>query len=649
MEASTRTVAGAREAIDSHAWRDAFQLLSESDATEPLPPPWLEELANAAWWTGHLDVAIDARERAFAQYVDEGNNRAAAIVALHISHDYQSKLSKALESAWFKRAESLLDREDECIEHAHVARRRAANAAARGELDEALNLAQHALDLGTRYGDKDVMALALHDLGRFRITKGDVEEGLSELDEAALAAMHGEIGPYPTAVIYCNVIEACRDLADYRRAGEWTEAAKRWCERQAIAGFPGQCRVDQAEVMKLRGAWAEAEQAARDASEELKHFRLSVAARAFYEIGEVRLRVGDYAGAAEAFGEAAELGLDPQPGAALLKLAEGNPAAAHTSIRRAVEDQPWDRLARARLLPAQVEIAIAAGDLRSAETAVDELGRIAEAYGSDALRAHATQARGAVQLAEGDAAGAARSAREAWRFWHEIDAPYEAAKARTLLGLAARELGDEDGALPHLQAARSAFQQLGAVPDARRLAALVPDSAGPVSLPVMRAFLFTDIVSSTRLVEVVGDDAWGDLVGWHNSALRSLFAEHGGEEVDHAGDGFFVAFDSVGDALDCAIAIQRRLLDHRRTHGFAPQVRIGVHAAHAARGQDGYRGKGVHEAARVGALAEGGEILSTSSTLAGYEDRFVVSAPRSVSLKGLTEPVEVVTIDWTSR
>ena len=648
MEAGIREIEGAREALDRHAWQDAFRLLSEADAADPLPPPWLAELADAAWWTGHLQVAIDARERAFAQYTDEGNNRAAAVVALQISHDYQSKLSKALESAWFKRAESLLDREPECIEHAHVARRRAANAAAHGELDEAMNLAQHALDLGTRHGDKDVMALALHDLGRFNITKGNVDEGLSQLDEAALAAMHGEIGPYPTAVIYCNVIEACRDLADYRRAGEWTEAAKRWCERQAIAGFPGQCRVDQAEVMKLRGAWAEAEQAARAASEELKGFRLSVAARAFYEIGEVRLRVGDNAGAAEAFGEAAELGLDPQPGGALLKLSEGNAAGALTSITRAVEDQSWDRLARARLLPAQVEIAIVAGDLRVAETAVDELRRIADAYGSDALRAHATQARAAVHLAEGDAAGAGRCAREAWRFWQEIDAPYEAAKARALLGLAARELGDEDGAVPHLLAAKTAFQQLGAAPDARRLMTLLPDSA-QAPAPVTRAFLFTDIVSSTRLIEAVGDEAWADLVGWHNATLRALFAEHGGEEVDHAGDGFFVAFESVAEAVECAVATQRRLLDHRRTHGFAPQVRIGVHAAQASKGRDGYGGRGVHEAARVGALAEGGEILTTSSTVASLGDRFTVSAARSVELKGLSEPVDVVTIDWTSR
>ncbi len=183
------------------------------------------------------------------------------------------------------------------------------------------------------------------------------------------------------------MIEACRNLADYRRAGEWTEAAKRWCERQAIAGFPGQCRVDRAEVMKLRGAWAEAEQEARDACDELKDFRLPVAARAFNELGEIRLRVGDQAGATDAFAQASQLGLDPQPGLALLKLAEGNTAAATASIARAVDEKPWDRLARARLLPAQVEIALAAGDSRVAQAAVEELQRIADAYGSDALTA----------------------------------------------------------------------------------------------------------------------------------------------------------------------------------------------------------------------------------------------------------------------
>ena len=633
----------AREAIDRHAWKEAFDILGASDERSPLPPDWLERYAESAWWNGRLDACIDARERAYAAFLAAGEPRSAAVVALRIAHNYESKLSATQESAWNKRAESLLDREPECVEHAHLARRRAAGAAAAGELDEALRLAEHALDIATRYGHRDLMALALHDLGRFRITKGEVEEGLSQLDEATLAAMHGEIGPYPTAVIYCNVIEACRNLADYRRAGEWTEAAKRWCERQAIAGFPGQCRVDRAEVMKLRGSWAEAEQEARDACDELKDFRLPVAARAFNELGEIRLRVGDQAGAADAFGQASQLGLDPQPGLALLKLAEGNIAAAAASIARAVDDKPWDRLARARLLPAQVEIGLAAGDSSVAQAAVEELQRIADAYGSDALRAHSRQARASVQLAEGDAPGAARSAREAWEFWQEIDAPYEGAQTRTILGLAYRALGDDDAGLLQLRAARTTFRELGATPDARRLTALL-DEVAPESAPsVTRAFLFTDIVASTQLVEAIGDEAWESLVRWHDQTLRAHFGRHGGEEVDHAGDGFFVAFSDARAALDCAVAIQRTLADHRREHGFAPQVRIGVHATAAAESDGRYRGMGVHEAARIAALAGGAEIVASAGSVDGD---FPTTEPRSVTLKGISEPIDVVTIEW---
>jgi class 3 adenylate cyclase len=638
-------LADARDAIDRNAWKDAFALLQAADRELQLPPDWLELLAETAWWNGRLDDCIDARERSFAGYLERGEPRGAAVEALRISHNYESKLNHSLESAWFKRAETLLDREPESVEHAYLARRRAANAAAAGRLDEALALAEYALELGTRCGDRDTMALALHDLGRFRITKGDVEQGLGELDEATLAAMHGEIGPYATAVIYCNVIEACRNLADYRRAGEWTEAAKRWCERQAIAGFPGQCRVDRAEVMKLRGAWAEAEQEARDACDELKNFRLPVAARAFYELGEIRLRVGDLAGATAAFDQASELGLDAQPGTALLKLAAGNPTAALTSIGRALDDQSWDRLARARLLPAQVEIALAAGEPRVAEAAVDELRRIAEAYGSEAIRAHTDHAFASVQLANGDPGGAAKSARSAFQLWREIDAPFEAARARALLGVALRELGDDDGALIQLRAASTALEQLGAAPDARRVATLLAEAGAPEpeGEVLAKTFVFTDVVESTKLIEAIGDPAWESLVRWHDQTLRSLFAEHGGEEVDDAGDGFFVAFETPRAALACAVAIQQKLAEHRREHGFAPQVRIGVHATDAAGSGGKYRGRGVHEAARIGALAGGAEIVASAGTVDGD---FAVTERRSVALKGLTEPVDVVTIEW---
>ncbi|MGQ0571629.1 MAG: adenylate/guanylate cyclase domain-containing protein, partial [Armatimonadota bacterium] len=159
-------------------------------------------------------------------------------------------------------------------------------------------------------------------------------------------------------------------------------------------------------------------------------------------------------------------------------------------------------------------------------------------------------------------------------------------------------------------------------------------------------FMFTDIVKSTSLVEAVGDVAWLDLIRWHDQTLRSLFARHGGEEIDHAGDGFFIAFNDAAAAVECAVAIQRTLADHRRGHGFSPQLRIGLHTAAATRAGQGYKGKGVHEAARIAALAEGEQIVASHETVNGAPTRFGASEPRTVSLKGFSEPVQVVTIDW---
>ena len=162
----------------------------------------------------------------------------------------------------------------------------------------------------------------------------------------------------------------------------------------------------------------------------------------------------------------------------------------------------------------------------------------------------------------------------------------------------------------------------------------------------MKTFLFTDIVRSTDLVSAIGDDAWLDVVRWHDEKLRSLFAGHGGEEVDHAGDGFFVAFDDPASAIGCAVAIQRALADHRRAHGFAPSVRIGVHATAATRSGRIYRGKGVHEAARIAALAEGDEIIASRDTVTSSARSITVVDAREVRLKGISDPVEIVRIDW---
>jgi class 3 adenylate cyclase len=637
----------ARDAIERHAWREAFDLLTAADESGELSPEDIESFAEAAWWTGRMDECIQAQERAYAAYVEAGNGRRAARVALKLARNYQNKLAPSVAGGWLNSAQRLLQEEPECPEHGYLSLTLAFVGWTLGNLDNALDYAKRTFEIGSRFGDRDLQALGLNFQGGILVAKGKVSEGLALLDEAMVGAVGGELTPDATGSIYCGTIGTCERLADYRRAAEWTEAANRWCDRESITGFPGRCRVHRAHIMRLRGAWAEAEEDAQRACDELRDFTPTFAADAFYELGEIRLRMGDLTAAEDAFRQAHELGKEPQPGLSLVRLAEGNVDAAATMINRALAQESLDRLARARLLPAQVEIAVAAGDLETARLAADELGPIAEAYGTPALQASAACARGAVQLAEGDAVAACESLRRGWRLWQEVDAPYEAARARVLLAAAYRDEGDAEAATLELRAARSAFERLGATPDARRAAELLGDGASQKATPrAVKTFMFTDIVKSTNLVEAIGDEAWENLLHWHDQTLRSLFGEHEGEEVKHAGDGFFVAFPDAARAVECAAAIQRTLADHRREHGFAVQVRIGLHSAEAThRGRD-YGGKGVHQAARIAALAEGGEILASRETLEGGSMPFVVSDPREVSLKGISDPVQVASVDW---
>lgn len=163
------------------------------------------------------------------------------------------------------------------------------------------------------------------------------------------------------------------------------------------------------------------------------------------------------------------------------------------------------------------------------------------------------------------------------------------------------------------------------------------------SVRVAKTFVFTDIVKSTNLVEAMGDEAWAALLRWHNDTLRSVFNAHQGTEVVSTGDGFFVEFETPDAALACAVAIQRTLAEHRQTHGFAPQVRIGVHTSDATKIGSNFTGKGVHEAARIAALAAGGEILASRQTMI---PRYNASEPRMVTLRGIAEPMEIVSVQW---
>jgi class 3 adenylate cyclase len=646
----------AREALSRHAWNEAYELMAEADRAGDLGAEDLEVLAEAAWWVGQHEASREAWERASTLHARCGDKVAAAHAAVRLAFGLLPTGARSVLNGWLNRAERLLQGQPETPVHALLAVVRGVAALTTGGLDTAAELGRRALDLGTRFDIPDVQAMGLHIEGRALVEKGQVEEGMGLVDEATAAAVSGELSPQVTGALYCGTVSACWSLADYRRAEEWTDAAERWCRRRSINGFPGVCRVHRAQVMKLRGSWREAEGQALLACKELPSWSPLDVGRALYEIGEIRLRTGDLAGAEDAFLQANEAGHDPNPGLALLRLAQRDVQAAAATIRDAIDNPaqgpsfealPNSELQRAALLPAQVEISVAAGDLDVARAAAEELERIAETYGTMALRASAAWAHGSVQLAEGQAEGAQRSLRRSAALWTELDAPYETARARLALADAYRAGGNDGRAALEYQAALSAFDRLGATPDARRAAeALGPQAARRAPQRVERAFMFTDIVRSTNLVEALGDEAWGHLIRWHDEMLRSLVAAYRGEVVKAVGDGFFVAFPSGGEAMECAVAIQRTLEEHRRAHGFAPQVRIGVHAAQATLEGLDYRGGGVNAAARIGALAQADEILVSAETAAVAFTQVLTSEHRAVTLKGFSEPVDVVSIQW---
>jgi DNA-binding SARP family transcriptional activator/class 3 adenylate cyclase len=454
------------------AWRETYERLRDADLAARLGPEDLEALAEASWWCGQLEECITAHERAHAAHAAAGHVPQAAFVALKLARDYEDKLDHSIASGWQRRAERLLEGEPESPEHGHLALVHARVGLEEGKFEVALAEAERAVDIGIRFGNRDLQAEGMMYQGKVLVAMGQVASGLALLDEANAAAVCGELGPMATANVYCTTISTCRDLADYRRAGEWTQMARRWCEQQAISGFPGICRVYHAEVMRLRGAWGEAEQEVRRACKELGRFVPRRAAAAFYQLGEIRLRIGDLGAAEEAFRQAHELCWNPEPGLSLLRLAQGDVIAAAASIRRVLSGQTY-RLGRAMLLPAQVDIAIAAGDLQTAREATDELASIAEAYGSPALVASAHSARGALKLAEGEPGVAMDSLRRAVHMWQEVDAPYEVARARVLLAASLEAQGDDYAAEFERSAALRAFERVGALADANRTAQLL--------------------------------------------------------------------------------------------------------------------------------------------------------------------------------
>jgi class 3 adenylate cyclase len=633
----------AREAASAHAWRAAYAAYAEADAAA-LTPDDLQHFADAAWWTGKLDEAINLRERSYAAFHAAGETRRAARLALALSWDYSGRGAFAVSHGWFANAERLLEDAPDSAENGVLTLTRAVNTMfEQGDSRQAIPDFERAFELAQRFGDRDTQVLALVGKGRALVKAGEVEQGLALLDEATAAAICGELRPFSTGLVYCITISSCHDLGDYRRAAEWTEAANRWCDRLDVSGFPGACRIHRAEIMRLRGDLAGAEKQALAACEELHDFERAITAGGYYEIGEIRRRRGELAASEEAYRTANELGREPQPGLALLRLLEGKVDAAVAGITRTLQDVQ-DPLARLQRLPAQVEIALAGSDLNTARSALAEFEQIVDSYRIDGRRtpafdAIAQFAAGQIKLAENDPAGAAALLRHARDEWQRVGAPYETARARALLASALRRQGDEHAAVAELEAALSMFERVGARLDAARAKELL----GRVD--VRRTFLFTDIVDSTRLLETLGAEKWKRLLARHNELLRERIVDNGGEVIKQTGDGFFASFENPKAALEAAVAIQRAL----DAEIVAPDVRIGAHTGDAFT-TDGetrdFGGPGVHIAARIGAAAGRAEILVSTDTLDGIASTFRLSEPRVETLKGLEAPVEVVAVDW---
>ncbi len=652
------SLTSAREAIQRHDWDSALEALLEVDEHEELSPTDLTLLGDAHWWSGDPDSAVAAYERAFAGFDRSGDGAQAASVAALLAYFAIRRQNSAVAGAWMARASGLLENEPPGAGHAWLSLLGVAfGLYVEVDMDQVVERADQTIALAKELNMSGVQSLAMSFKATALIQKGEWREGVSLIDESTVVAMSQGADLRTASDVYCNTIAACAGLGDFRRAGEWTEA-ERWMQTNSVGGYTGICQVHRAELKRVRGSWSEAEEVARKACVELERFRLlDGIGFARYEIGEVRRRMGDLEASEEAFQQAYEYGHNAQPGYSLLLLDRGDVAAASKSIASALSrsEADWDsltRLGRARLLPAQVEIAVAVGDMDTAREALKELEEVARDYDSPLWKGYALACAGAVALHEGKAQEALDTLNRSWLIWRDSDMPYESAKARVLLGMARRAVGDETGATLELRAARSTFEKLGAARDLQHLTQLTGEAstAGSAGSRVTKAFMFTDIVTSTDLIGIIGDAAWEDLLRWHDRALRNAFASHGGEEVRHTGDGFFVAFADARSAIECAVDIQRSLERHRRDHGFSPWVRIGIHWAEATREQRDYSGRGVHVAARVGSEAGKEEILVSAALLeAAGRIPYQVSTPQEVQLKGVSEPVAVSSIGWSQE
>ena len=474
-------LARGRDAGQRLEWADTYRSLSLADEAGALSAEDLELLAAAAYLLGHVDECRLALQRAHQMHVAGAAAARAARCLFWVAFTLQLEGNLAPASGWLARAGRLAETAPpDCAEHGLLMLPAGIQADATGDHASAEAAFAQAAQIGARAGDADLRTLALHFQGRALVALGRPGEGVALLDEAMVAVVAGEVWPPVAGNIYCSMIDACLEMFDLRRAHEWTNALTTWWERQPdLTTFTGQCLIHRAEILQLHGAWPDALDAARRARERLVQAADKYATgAAFYREAELYRVRGELLAAAEAYREASAWGHPGQPGLALLWLAEGKLPAAERAIRRVVAETV-DRLGRAKLLPAAVEVLLAAGDVGAARQAAVELVEIAHAYEAPALQAWANHSLGAVLLAEGDGRNALTVLRLAWAGWRELDARYEAARVRVLIAMGCSLLGDEESASLELDAVRKTFGDLGAGPDLARVEHLIHERPDP--------------------------------------------------------------------------------------------------------------------------------------------------------------------------
>ena len=473
-----------RESYAEGSWRTALESFASADEREPLGAEDLELFARSAYMLGGDDDYVSTLVRAHQAHLESGALPRGIRCAIWIGHSYLFRGHVTQAGGWFARAERLLKRvSDDCVERGYILIPLWLGQMQAGDYETGLATTIEAERIGERFADADLVWLARDEQARALLRLGRAGEGLRLVEEILLAAETDELSPFIRGIVYCNTIDFCRGCYELRHVREWTAALTRWCDRQPeMVTHNGLCLVHRAEIMQLLGGWGDALTEAETAAERftegiLNQFALGLA---HYRQGEIHRLRGSFGPAEVAYQEASQYGFVPQPGTALMRLAQGRHDAAVAAIRRSLAEttQP---LARAELLAAYVEIALAVGDSDEARAAARELERIAAQRDNDVLHAMSEKARGEVSLAAGEVSAALVSLRRAMAVWQSLEAPYEIARVRVRLAAACSALGDEEAAHLELQAAQTAFTTLGAAPDLAVLSGGLPGAPHGIS------------------------------------------------------------------------------------------------------------------------------------------------------------------------